>query len=63
MVILGCDHCRKQSPDAEGHRIADFWVTVTLQTQAQRDRNFPGTKVLLCDQCFPLLGTEVKVVA
>ena len=64
MIILACDYCHRQSPDKNGNRIAEDWITVTLQRQRWRDRDKDhsySTRLILCEECFPLLGTEIKV--
>ena len=61
MIILACDNCQRQSPNADGQRVADNWVCIEMQYQRDREAKRHGTRIILCETCFPLLGTEVKV--
>jgi hypothetical protein len=61
MIILACDNCKRQSPNADGLFIAGEWVSISMKRQRDRDRDHAGVRLMLCEVCFPLLGTEVKV--
>jgi hypothetical protein len=59
LIILACDACKRQSPDAEGNRVADRWLTVIIQTQSEWERKQQGQRLILCDVCLPLHWTPL----
>ena len=61
MIILACDGCGTQSPNAAGERDADEWMTVTCQSQRQRNRDNQGVRVILCQTCLPRLGNDLPL--
>lgn len=58
MIILACDGCGLQSPDANGQRVADNWITITAQTQTQRRAGLRPRQTVLCETCWLGLGWE-----
>lgn len=61
MIILACDGCGVQSPNAKGERIADDWTNVTFQSQRQRNRDNQGVRLVLCEDCLPKLGSSLSL--